>query len=268
MNNNSSFVFYAADDARTSPAGFRVQGKGQKERRRSLERSPRKFASLQTTLETSRDASARAPFFLGQSIVVARAPIKTGPLQRNIVNRNLRFFREQTMRTPSATRDPGMQQRSRIKRCPVDHSGEGVWMRSFVQTTILRRIMVQKFVQTTILGRINGLECAYDNSGGANGLRKVSADDDSGENNGFSRRFVQVPILGGITVQEKFVQVTISRENKRFSRKGQLQWVSKSSRCLHDMNVIKDCCFLAIHVLRNCLFFSWNLYQSTGYFDF
>jgi len=55
-------------------------------------------------------------------------------------------------------------------------------------------------VQTTILGRINGLECAYDNSGGANGLRKVSADDDSGENNGFSRRFVQVPILGRITV--------------------------------------------------------------------
>jgi hypothetical protein len=39
-------------------------------------------------------------------------------------------------------------------------------------------------VQTTILERINGLECAYDNSGEDNGLRKVSADDDSGENNG------------------------------------------------------------------------------------
>ncbi|CAK9230553.1 unnamed protein product [Sphagnum jensenii] len=105
------------------------------------------------------------------------------------------------MRTPSATRDPGMQQRSRIKRCPDDHSGVGLRLRSFVQTTILQRIMVSKlFVQTTILGRINGLECAYDNSGGDNGLRKVSADDDSGENNGFSRRSVQVPILGRITV--------------------------------------------------------------------
>jgi hypothetical protein len=48
--------------------------------------------------------------------------------------------------------------------------------------------------------RINGLECAYDNSGEDNGLRKVSPDDDSGENNGLSRRFVQLPILGRITV--------------------------------------------------------------------
>jgi hypothetical protein len=77
-----------------------------------------------------------------------------------------------------------MQQRSRNKRCPDDHSEEGLWLRSFVQTTILQRIMVWKFVQTTILERINGLECAYDNSGEDNGLRKVSSDDDSRENNG------------------------------------------------------------------------------------
>jgi hypothetical protein len=64
-----------------------------------------------------------------------------------------------------------MQQRSRIKRCPDDHSGEG--------------FIVEKFRADDNSAADNGLEIrADDNSGEDNGLRKVSADDDSGENNG------------------------------------------------------------------------------------
>jgi hypothetical protein len=75
MNNNSSLSFTQGTTLGLPQEGLGFRGRDRKkEGVRSLERSPRQFSSLQTKLETSRDASARSSFFFGQSVVVARAP--------------------------------------------------------------------------------------------------------------------------------------------------------------------------------------------------